>query len=294
MYEEKIATFEKHRRTLEGLSYRMLGTLSEAQNVVQETYLKWHKVDSTSLANPRAWLITVCSRIALNHLKSAKRVREVYVGEWLPEPYPEEFACDSLEPSIAMEFDDTISMALLLALEKLSPAERAVFLLHDMFELSFDEISSAIGKSSVNCRKLATRARTRVSEARPRFKATPKEHESLFNAFLAAARQADTEKLVSLLAEDVELYSDGGGKVEALPAVLKGGKDVAIFFSSVFSNYNQQGIIIRTRLKWFNGSIGVLIFENEQLRTALTVETDNECVARIYAVRNPSKLGGFL
>lgn len=294
MLDEKSSIFEEHRKTLEGLSYRMLGTLSEAQDAVQETYLKWHEVDFISLNNPRAWLITVCSRIALNYLKSARKTREVYVGEWLPEPYPGELGLDFLEPSVEMEFDDSISMALLLALEKLSPTERAVFLLYDIFELSFDEISAAIGKSGANCRKLATRARIRVSEDRPRFQTTPKEHQSLFYAFLIAARKFDTEKLISLLAEGVELYSDGGGKVEALPAVLRGSKDVASFFATVFSNYNEQGVIISTRLQWFNGSLGVLVFENGQLGTALAIETHKGRINRIYAVRNPSKLGGLL
>jgi len=294
MPNERTAVFEQHRRTLEGLAYRMLGTLAEAQDAVQETYLKWHEVDPVSLTNPRAWLITVCSRIALNHLKSAKKTREIYVGAWLPEPYPDEYGYDFLDPSVEMEFDDTISMALLLALEKLSPSERAVFLLHDIFELSFDEISVAIGKSGANCRKLATRARIRVSENRPRFQTTSKEHQSLFSAFLTAARQFDTEKLVSLLAEGVELYSDGGGKVDALPAVLRGNKDVAIFLAAVFSNYNQQGVIISTKMQWFNGSLGVLVFEDEQLGTALTIETHNGCINRVYAVRNPSKLSGVL
>jgi len=288
--EENI-TFEQHRRTLEGLAYRMLGTLAEAQDIVQETYLKWHEVDITTLSNPRAWLITVCSRIALNHLTSARKQREIYIGEWLPEPCPDEY--DPSDPSVEMEFEDTVSVALLLALEKLSPVERAVFLLHDIFDLSFDEISKAIGKSHANCRQLATRARKHIRNQRPRFTATHEEHRVLLEGFLAAARHRDMESLVSLLAANVQLYSDGGGKVEALPEMLQGAYDVASFFVSVFGEYNTRGVRVKTKLQWYNGSLGVLVFEDEQLATALTIEVHSGYIYGIYAVRNPSKLSGF-
>ncbi|MCF6255167.1 MAG: RNA polymerase sigma factor SigJ [Gammaproteobacteria bacterium] len=293
MSDENSLIFEHHRMMLEGLAYRMLGTLSEAQDVVQETYLKWHVADINSLNNPRAWLITVCSRIAMNYLKSARKRREVYVGEWLPEPYLDEKSHNFHDPSVEIEFDDTVSIALLLALEKLSPTERAVFLLHDIFELSFDEISKIIGKNCANCRQLATRARKRVHDSRPRFQTTPKKHQSLFDAFLLAARQLDTSNLTSLLAEHVELYSDGGGKVEALSSILRGAKDVAKFFVSVFSEYKQHGIIIRIQSQRFNGSHGILVFEDDILATALTIETHLGCIIKIYAVRNPSKLSVF-
>lgn len=293
MSDENSLIFERHRMILEGLAYRMLGTLSEAQDVVQDTYLKWHEADIDSLNNPRAWLITVCSRIAMNYLKSARRSREIYIGEWLPEPYPDEESHNLHDPSVEIELDETVSFALLLALEKLLPTERAVFLLHDIFELSFDDISKIIGKNDANCRKLATRARKRVHDSRPRFQTTPEEHQSLFDAFLLAARQLDTYNLTSLLAEHVELYSDGGGKVEALPSILRGAKDVARFFVSVFSEYKQHGIIIRTRSQRFNGSHGILVFENDLLATALTIETHLGSINRIYAIRNPSKLCVF-
>ncbi len=293
MPDENSLIFERHRMTLEGLAYRMLGTLSEAQDVVQETYLKWHVADVDSLNNPRAWLITVCSRIAMNYLKSAKKSREVYIGEWLPEPYPDEKSHNFHDPSVEIELDNTVSVALLLALEKLSPTERAVFLLHDIFELSFDEISKIIGKNGANCRQLATRARKRVHDSRPRFQTTPQEHQSLFDAFLLAARQLDTNNLISLLAKHVELYSDGGGKVEALPSILRGAKEVASFFVSVFSEYKQHGIRIRIQSQRFNGSHGILVFEDDLLSTALTIETHLGCISKIYAVRNPNKLFVF-
>ncbi len=293
MSDERVEVFERHRRTLEGLAYRMLGTLAEARDVVQETYLKWHEVDVSELNSPRAWLITVCSRIALNQLQSARKQREIYIGEWLPEPFPDVPAYDSGDPAVQAEINDTVSVALLLALEKLSPMERAVFLLHDIFELGFDEVAQALGKTGANCRQLATRARKRIRENRPRFVTTPEDHRLLLDGFMSAARQHDLSKLVSLLATGVELYSDGGGKAQALPEVLRGANDVARFFVSVFSRYHQEGIAIRIQFQRFNGSLGILVFEDEQLATALTVESHLGRIQRIYAVRNPSKFSGF-
>lgn len=284
------AIFEEHRRTLEGLAYRMLGTLGEAHDVVQETYLKWHGVDPESIRNPRAWLITVCSRLALNELRSARKQREVYVGEWLPEPFP---GGRELDPSEQSERDETLSVALLLALEQLTPAERAAFLLHDVFDLGFDEIAEILGKTSPNCRQLARRARQRVREGRPRFEASPEEHGRLLDGFLAAARGLDLAALTSLLAEQVELYSDGGGKVEALPEMLAGSGAVAAFFVAIFTRLRREHVEIRLLRQRFNGSLGALIFENDHLATAMTVEAEDGRIHRLYAVRNPDKLGVF-
>ncbi|MDX3774005.1 RNA polymerase sigma factor SigJ [Chromatiaceae bacterium AAb-1] len=293
MPDKRADIFELHRRTLEGLAYRMLGTLAEAHDAVQETYLRWHEVDVAALNSPRAWLITVCSRIALNQLQSARRQREIYIGEWLPEPFPDELPGENYDPAAQTEINDTVSVALLLALEKLSPMERAAFLLHDIFEFSFGQIADALGKSSAHCRQCATRGRKRIRENRPRFVTTPEAHRTLIDGFLGAAKQHDAEKLIALLARDVELYSDGGGKVQALPEVLCGADSVASFFSKVFAAYHQDGIEIRTRYQRFNGATGVLVFEDEQLATALTIDTHCGLIQKIYAVRNPVKLSGL-
>lgn len=293
MHDERAEIFEQHRKTLEGLAYRMLGTLAEARDAVQDTYLKWHEVDVVALNSPRAWLITVCSRIALNRLQSARKRREIYIGEWLPEPFPDEPARDDCDPAVQAEIDDTVSMALLLTLEKLSPMERAAFLLHDVFELSFDEIAGILGKSGASCRQLATRARKRIGENRSRFIATPEEHRLLLDGFMSAARRHDVQTLASLLADGVELYSDGGGEAQALPAVLRGAGEVARFFVGVFSRYHDEGVSIRTRSQRFNGSLGVLVFEDGQLATALAIEADAGRIGTIYAVRNPNKFSAF-
>lgn len=291
MLDQHTAVFEQHRRTLEGIAYRMLGTLTEARDVVQETWLKWHAADIGTLESPRAWLITVCSRLALNQLQSARRQREIYVGEWLPEPVADDVVDD---PAHQHAIDDSVSIALLRALEKLSPVERAVFLLHDIFELNFDEVAQVVGKNSAHCRQLALRARKRVREDRPRFQASPEQHRQLLEGFIGAAQRLDLDGLIALLAEQVEMYSDGGGKVEALPRMLSGATEVARFFVAIFSRFRDKGTTLRIQPQRFNGSLGILIFENGRLATALTIEADGNHISHIYAVRNPDKFGGLV
>jgi len=287
MFSDKTQIFEQHRRTLEGLAYRMLGTLTEAQDAVQETYLKWHKQDCNALNSYRAWLITVCTRICLNQLKLSYKRREVYVGEWLPEPLFQEYE-EGMDAQL--EINDTLTMALLQVLEKLSPIERAVFLLHDVFDMSFSEISGIVNKSPTNCRQIATRARKRISDRKPKFAVTQQEHRILLEGFISAAQMCDIDGLISVLVGDVELYSDGGGKVSALPDILFGSRNVAEFFASIFSDYQKQQINVNIVFQKFNSSFGLLLFENGQLTTVLTIECEYNQIIRIFAVRNPDKL----
>ncbi len=287
---DKTRAFEENRRTLEGIAYRMLGTLADARDVVQDTYLKWNAADVAGIESPRAWLITVCSRTALNLLQSARRQRETYVGEWLPEPLPQEGGFDQ---AARMELDESVSVALLVALEKLSPGERAAWLLHDIFDLAFDEVAAVVGKTPDNCRQLAVRARRRVQEARPRFQATPEEHRKLLSAFFDAAREGRLDRLTGLLAAHAELHADGGGRAEAIVESLAGGGNVAEFIAAVFAGYAARGVALRAQPCWFNGCPGLLVFEDGRLATAFTLEVEAGRIHRIYAIRNPEKLGGF-
>ncbi|MCE2030287.1 RNA polymerase sigma factor SigJ [Sessilibacter corallicola] len=284
---EKTQVFEQHRNTLEGLAYRMLGSLSEAQDAVQETYLKWHQQNLDSVTNQRAWLVTVCTRICLNQLKLAYKQREVYTGEWLPEPI---LHCDGNNTDAQLDRDETLTIALLHVLEKLTPVERAVFILREVFELDFSEIAAIVDKTSANCRQLAVRSRKHVQSLRPRFSATEQEHQALIDQFIKAAQSCDINGLISVLKKDVELYSDGGGKVEALPAVLRGRQSVAEFFVRVFRDYQRESTALNIKFTRFNEALGLLIFEHGNLTTALTVECESDCICRIFAVRNPSKL----
>ena len=290
MQDDKAAIFEQHRGTLEGLAYRMLGTLDEARDAVQDTYLKFDQAELGRLRNPRAWLITVCSRLALNQLQSARARRELYVGEWLPEPFPQPVDAD---PGSRAELDETISVALLMALEKLTPAERAAFLLHDVFDLSFDEVATTLRRTSASCRQLASRARKRVRDDKPRFRSSPEEHRRLLEGFFGAAREGDLQRFTSLLADGVELYSDGGGKVAALPRVLRGAADVASFLAAVFGDFRRKSTPLSAVFRWLNGSPGLLILEHGVPATAITLEVSEGRIHRLFAVRNPDKLGAF-
>lgn len=285
--EDSARIFEEHRRLLEGIAYRMLGTLADAQDVVQDTWLKWSRADTSAISEPRAWLVTVCSRLALDVMKSARRQRETYYGTWLPEPFLDEHA---MSPAERHHIDDTVSMALMLALEKLSPAERATFLLHEVFGYRFEEIAGILGKSVAACRKLSSRARTAVRTTNPRFEATPGEHQRLLDAFFKAAYAGDAGKLKSLLAESVELHADGGGKVDTVAQVLHGADTVSAFFARVLHPRRDQ---MRIVTRWFNGVPGVLVYENGQLVTALSLAIEAGAIHRIFALRNPDKLEAF-
>lgn len=290
MLDEKARVFEEHRSLLEGLAYRMLGTRADARDVVQDTYLKWSEADEREIRNARAWLVTVCTRLAMDVMKSARVRRETYVGTWLPEPFVDERAPD---PAAQAQVDDTVSVALMLALEKLSPAERAAFLLHEVFGYRFDEVATILGKTEAACRKLASRARVSVHSAKPRFQASAEEHQRLLDAFLQAAHAGELERLKALLAESVEFHSDGGGKAVAVLQVMRGVDAVARFFSRVWSSRGKAHASITAVTRWFNGMPGVLIYEGGSLTTALSIAVEDGRIRNIYTVRNPDKLTAF-
>lgn len=289
--DPRTRLFESHRPVLEGLAYRMLGTRADALDIVQETFLKWSQTDIDQIRDARAWLVTVCSRIALNTLQSARSRRETYVGAWLPEPLMDEGA---RSPDDEPQIDETVSVALMHALERLTPTERAAFLLHDVFGYSFDEIAAVLGKESAACRKLASRARARVRDARPKFAASSTEHQRLLTAFLNAARAGRVDELRSLLAEGVEFHADGGGKVETVTHVLRGPDAVSAFFLRVWGAKEAPDARYHFTLRWFNGAPGILVHEEDRLIAAVSVSIDAGVIRRIYAHRNPEKLAAFL
>ena len=233
--------FSELRPRLVRLAYRMLGSVADAEDIVQDSWLRWLATDRASVREPAAFLRTVVTRLCLNELKSARRRRESYVGSWLPEPI--------FDPEDGDAADD-ITMPLMLALERLSPLERAAFLLHDVFGMNFDEISSAIGREAAACRKLASRARAHVTEARPRFAIGKEEGLKLATAFFTASRTGDMASLQALLSEDVIVYADGGGKVPTsqrphigLPATLRLHEQLAQIFRAQPSQLIRYAII---------------------------------------------------
>lgn len=291
MSETGQDAFEEHRPMLEGLAYRMCGVLADAQDIVQETHIRWCSADRSRIDNPRAWLVTVCSRLAMDLMKSARVRREQYVGAWLPEPFLES---SESSPDAQAHTDDSVSIALMVAMERLTPSERAAFLLHDVFDYDFREIASIIGKSEALCRKSASRARKAVDEKRPRFAASPDAHRQLLNAFFEAVRAGDPEPLKALLAESVELHSDGGGRVKTAPSVLHGRETVATFFLEVWRENVPSRESVRIVPQWFNGQPGVLIYQQGQLVAALCLALEKGIITRLFALRNPEKLAAFV
>lgn len=281
--------FEPHRPLLEGIAYRMLGSLAEAQDVVQDTWLRWSRAERRGIESPRSWLVTTCSRIALDVLKSARKRRMDYVGTWLPEPFLESPAPS---PDEASEVDDTVSVALMLALETLSPAERAAFLLHDVFGHGFEEVARILDKTPAACRKLASRARSRVQARHPRFEVSPEEHRRLLDAFVGAARSGDLDSLTGVLVEDVELHADGGGKVVSARKVIEGRDRVGRFLVKVASHHAPPEEEVELRRGWCNGAPALALFHlgHPIVAYSLDIDPGSRRIRRIFALRNPDKL----
>jgi RNA polymerase sigma-70 factor (ECF subfamily) len=272
-----------YRRRLLGLAYRMLGSRSDAEDVVQDAYLRF--ADADDVRNPEAFLVTVVTRLCLDRLKSAKAQREIYVGPWLPEPV---FDTDGLATDAATELADDLSFALLLALDRLSPQERAAFLLHDVFEVPFSEIAAMIDRSEPACRQLATRARRAVRDERPLPAAAPDSHEHLLKAFVEAVASGDLSRLTGLLREDAVAVTDGGGRKSAALNPLYGADKIARFFIGVAGKNAHRDIRIEPAM--INGSIGALLYLDGELDHTLSVSSDGEKIAAVYLVRNPDKL----
>ena len=271
--------FEHHRQFLLGIAYRMLGSISDADDIVQSAYLRWATASTTDVANPRAYLARVVSRLCLDRMKSAATRREHYVGTWLPEPV--------VEPADAVIGDD-LSVALLLTLERLSPLERAAFLLHDVFDMDYAEIAETLGRTEIACRQLAARGRQRVRDERPRFKPSPETTARLADAFAAALGQGKLDTLAELLAADAVVYTDGGGKrVAALNPIY--GRDKVVRFLAGVTKKAIYGPTTQIERATINGLPGFVIRTAEGPETISLAIEDNR-IACLYFVRNPEKL----
>jgi RNA polymerase sigma-70 factor, ECF subfamily len=283
--EDAAERFEELRPRLVGVAYGLLGTLPEAEDAVQEAWIRLQGADLESVRDPEAWLITTTSRIAIDVLRSARMRREQYVGSWLPEPV--ETVAD---PADSVALVDAVSWAMLVVLETLSPAERAAFVLHDVFGLSFDEVGQALGRSSAACRKLASRAREHVEARQPRFDVDPGAHREVVEAFGRATSSGDLEGLLSLLDADAVLTSDGGGVARAAPHPLRGARVIAEFFVGIAAHQHRD---LAMRVSVMNGSPALLVFEGGQITTALALGIRHGRITTIDAVRNPEKFHGL-
>jgi RNA polymerase sigma-70 factor, ECF subfamily len=277
--------FETHRHALLGLAYRMLGSRAEADDVVQDAYLRWHTTDHDAVDKPRRYLNTVVARLCLDRMKSAHARREIYVGQWLPEPVVDEaFDADS-----ASDLAYDLSVALMLTLERLSPLERAAFLLHDVFDLDFAEVARALDRKEAACRQLASRAREHLKAARPRFQTSPEEGRRLAAAFREAAVAGDAHALTELLAADAVLYTDGGGKRIAALNPIRGADKVLRFLAGV-ARKNPSLPEMEVRAATINGLPGFVIREPDGSIDTMAIEHHGGRIVAIYLVRNPEKL----
>jgi RNA polymerase sigma-70 factor (ECF subfamily) len=275
--------FSLHRSLLFTVAYEMLGSASDAEDVVQETWLRWANVDHTAVHDPRAYLVRIVTRQALNRLRTEARRREDYVGEWLPEPV-------LTGPDVAadVELAESVSIAMLTVLETLVPAERAVFVLRDVFETPYEEIAEAVGKSPAAVRQIAHRAREHVAARRPRMPVSTAEQQEAVDRFLAAVRGGDMQGLLDVLAPDVVVVSDGGGFVTAARRPIVGAEKVARFLV-----VGARSLDLETSSVWLNGSPGGRIDIDGEITTAFSVSVENGRITRIYAIVNPHKLAGM-
>jgi RNA polymerase sigma-70 factor (ECF subfamily) len=271
------------------IAYRMLGSVAEAEDVVQEAFLRFHQAltRETRIESPRSYLSTIVTRLSIDQLRRARVRREQYVGEWLPEPLLEDPPPDAVEHA---ETADSLSLAFLVLLESLSPVQRAVFLLHDVFDYDYGEIAAIVGKTEENCRQLAARARRHVDERRPRFETTRQQRDELAQRFFDAVERGDTEGLLSLLAADAAVYGDGGGKAPAWPRPIFGRDQVARLLAAVGTQI--RGLPIARRAVQVNGQPGAVFLDADgRVINVMALDIVDGVIQTVRSVINPEKLG---
>jgi RNA polymerase sigma-70 factor (ECF subfamily) len=281
----RLETFDQHRSLLFSIAYRMLGSVADAEDMLQETYIRWQQTRDETIRSPRAFLVTVVSRLCINQLQSARVQREEYVGQWLPEPIVTDLRSDPLG---IVKIDESLSMAFLVLLERLTPIERAVFLLREVFEYEYSEIAAVIGQNEVNCRQILRRARQHVSAMRPRFEASTAKQSDLLQRFLQAIGTGDMEGLLGLLSHDVVLHSDGGGKAVAVPNLVRGADNVIRGILGAFRKLLPKTLVRRPAR--INGVPGVVSYLDGKPYSVVTLDVADGHIQAIYILTNPEKL----
>ena len=277
--QDPAAVFDQLRPALIRAAYRMLGSVADAEDVVQDAFLRWLDVDRDAVREPAAFLRRVIMRLCLDRLRSIRREREIYLGTWLPEPVVES----------GEDVMDDVTLPLLMALERLSPLERAAFLLHDVFGLGFEEVAATIDREPEACRQLASRARGHVRADRPRYAVSRERGLAIAEAFFAASRHGDTERLRALLAGDVTLYADGGGKVPARKTPAVGRNDVMRVYAGFAAVYAMSKSRV-VRYGFISGLPGFITVERGDILQTTALEIEHDSIVAIYIVRNPEKL----
>jgi RNA polymerase sigma-70 factor (ECF subfamily) len=277
---ERDAIFEQRRGAMTGLAYRMLGSRADAEDVVQDAWIRWRGVDAGEVGNPAGFLNRVVTRLCLDRLKSARARREVYVGEWLPEPVVDEDHSD---------LGEDLSVAFLLALERLTPLERAAFLLHDVFDAPFADVARTLGRSEAACRQLAARAREHVKAGKPRYRPSAEEEQRLTSAFLSAALSGDESVLRGILAKDVVMHADGGGVAKASINPVFGLEKAVRLVMGIKKKWpNPDGTV--ARLARINGAPGIVLSHGGVVFQTMGLEIADGRIAAVYTMRNPEKL----
>lgn len=282
---DRSPIFEQHRPRLFGIAYRMLGSRADAEDVLQEAYLRWHRASVEEIRSPEAWLVTATTRLCIDRLRLAREAREVYVGPWLPEPILSDASPPADEP---LDVASSLSIAFLVVLERLAPEERAAFLLHEVFDSDYKEIAQVLGKSETACRQIVSRARKRVRENRPRMQVTETARRALLDRFVAAVQTQDKEALLSLFAESASWTSDGGGKARAALKVLRGRERVVRFVLGVLGRHTDK---FSFKPVTINNEAGLAIHTPDgKLFSVISARTDGARILDVFTVLNPDKL----
>jgi len=279
-----LETFNTHRPLLFGIAYRMLGRVSEAEDILQEVWLRWQKQSLADIQSPKAWLVSATTRLCIDQLRLVRREREEYYGVWLPEPL---MPATEANGGTRAELADSLGMAFMLMLDSLGPDERAVFLLREVFDYDYAEVAGLVGKTEANCRQIVRRARESLGAA-PRAPAAPTPRaQKLVEAFLAATESGDVQGVLSLLTEDSKVLSDGGGKVKAAGLPILGADRVSRFLLGIWPRFVTE---MERQFTTINGSPGLVMRLHGQVHYALSFETDGDRVRNVYIFCNPDKL----
>lgn len=284
---DQLEVFNRHRPLLFAIAYRMLGSAMDAEDMVQESFLRWQQRQEVEIKAPKAYLTTIITRLCLDHLGSARVQRETYIGPWLPEPLMSEPAVDAAN-EVALA--DSLSLAFLVLLENLSPVERAVYLLREVFDYEYGEIARIVGKQEANCRQMVSRARQHIVARRPRYAPSPEQQERLAGEFMQLCTTGDMQGLMALLAEDIVLQSDGGGKAQAALLPLHGSERVATFLLAIL---RKAPAPLTYRPARINGQPGFIAYLDNQPYGVMTLDIGNNLIRGIYIVVNPDKLQGL-
>lgn len=282
--DDRAAAFEQHRAKLRGVAYRMLGSRSDAEDVVQDAYLRWHGASTQEIRSVEAWLVTVVTRLSIDRLRQAKAERESYVGPWLPEPLVENRAPPA---DAASELASSLSVAFLVVLERLAPEERAAFLLHEVFDSGYDEIAQILGKSEPACRQIVSRASKRVHDERPRVQVSETARTALLDRFVQAIMTGDKDAMMDLLAVDAAWISDGGGKVRAALKPVLGNDAIARFAIGVIGSHAHHAAFRHVNV---NGETGLALYFEGQLISVMSIRTDGARILDVFCTLNPEKL----